>query len=484
MRRTFAIVLLLISGVLISGCAPEATPWIPTETPQEADHEDIDADEHNDDHATSDDHSDDLGEPDVRFTLLTGGGTGKLIFVGVGGAIDGLENPTLTAEPGDVVEITLINGDKIEHDLLIDELGVHTEHLQELDSQSTVTFKVEEEAEYAYYGSVPGHRQAGMVGTLRVGQPQSLAATAASIVRNPADLPAPVGDRSPRTVAVDLLAQELEGQLADGTTYTYYTFNGQVPGPMIRVRVGDTVELTLTNATASSLSHSIDLHAVNGPGGGAVYTQTAPGDTHAFSFKALNPGVYVYHCATPSVPHHIASGMYGLIVVEPEGGLPPVDKEFYVMQGEIYSEQTFGTLGHLDFSMPKLLDETPEYFVFNGAAGALTSDENALRAEVGDTVRIFVGMGGPNFTSSFHVIGEIFDRVYPFGSMTSPAITNVQTISVAPGGAWIVEFKLEVPGRYILVDHALSRLERGLVGFLYAEGEDVPEIFAEQEPGS
>ncbi|TFH35003.1 MAG: nitrite reductase, copper-containing, partial [Anaerolineales bacterium] len=455
---------------------PEVTPWIPTATPQEV----VDAAMP----AAADDHSEDLGVPDVRYTLLTGGGTGKLIFVGVGGDIDGLENPTLTAEPGDVVEITLINGDKIEHDLLIEELGVHSEPLQELDAQSTVTFKVEEEAEYAYFCSIPGHRQAGMVGTLRVGQPQSAAATAPSIVRNPADLPAPVGDRPPQTIAVDLLAQELEGQLADGTTYSYYTFNGQVPGPMIRVRVGDTVELTLTNATASSLSHSIDLHAVNGPGGGAVYTQTAPGDTHAFSFKALNPGVYVYHCATPSVPHHIASGMYGLIVVEPEGGLPLVDKEFYVMQGEIYTEQAFGTLGHLDFSMQKLLNETPEYFVFNGAAGALTSDENALRAEVGDTVRIFVGVGGPNFTSSFHVIGEIFDRVYPFGSMTSPALTDVQTISVAPGGAWIVEFKLEVPGRYILVDHALSRLERGLAGFLYAEGEDAPEIFAELTPGT
>jgi nitrite reductase (NO-forming) len=481
--------MLLLLALLITGCAPEVTPWIPTETPEEVVHDEMEEAVHDemseeDEHASSDEHSEDLGEPDVRYTLVTGGGTGKLVYIGQGGDIDGVENPTLTAEPGDVVEITLINGDKIEHDLLIDELGVHSAHLQELDSQSVVTFKVEEEAEYVYYCSVPGHRQAGMFGTLRVGNPQSIAATAPSIVRNPAEVPAPIGDRAPQTVVVDLLAQELEGQLADGTTYTYFTFNGQVPGPMLRVRVGDTVELKLTNATASSLSHSIDLHAVNGPGGGAVYTQTAPGDTHAFSFKALNPGVYVYHCATPSVAHHIASGMYGLIVVEPEGGLPPVDKEFYVMQGEIYTEQPFGTPGHLDFSMQDLLDETPEYFVFNGAAGALTSDENALRAEVGDTVRIFMGVGGPNFTSAFHVIGEIFDRAYPFASLTSPPLTDVQTATVPPGGAWVVEFKLDVPGRYILVDHALSRLERGLVGFLYAEGEDSPDIFAELEPGT
>jgi nitrite reductase (NO-forming) len=479
--RNWFLAAVLLSSLLIAGCAPEVTPWVQTTTPQEAPLQD--AAMSNADHASGD-QGEALGEPDVRYTLVTGGGTGKLVYIGQGGDIDGIENPTLIAEPGDVVEITLINGDKIEHDLAIDELAVHSDSVQDLDSQSIVTFKVEEEAEYAYYCTIPGHRQAGMVGVLRVGQPQSVAATAPSVVRNPADLPTPVGDRSPLTVKVDLLAQELEGQLADGTTYTYYTFNGQVPGPMIRVRVGDTVEIKLTNATASSLSHSIDLHAVNGPGGGAVYTQTAPGDTHAFAFKALNPGVYVYHCATPSVPHHIASGMYGLIVVEPEGGLPPVDKEFYVMQGEIYTEQPLGTLGHLDFNMQKLLDETPEYFVFNGAAGALTSDENALHAEVGDTVRIFIGVGGPNFTSSFHVIGEIFDRVYPFGSMSSPALTDVQTISVAPGGAWIVEFKLEVPGRYILVDHALSRLERGLAGFLYAEGEDAPEIFAELTPSS
>ncbi len=198
-----------------------------------------------------------------------------------------------------------------------------------------------------------------------------------------------------------------------------------------------------------------------------------------FTFQALNPGVYVYHCATPSVAHHIANGMYGLIVVEPEGGLPPVDREFYVMQGEIYTEQPFGSQGQLDFSMTKMLNETPEYFVFNGSAGALASEENALRAEVGETVRIYIGVGGPNFTSSFHVIGEIFDRAYSFASFTSPPITDVQTVSVPPGGAWVVEFKLDVPGRYILVDHALSRLERGLVGFLFAEGEEDPSIFKE-----
>ncbi|GAB4476146.1 MAG: hypothetical protein Kow00124_17930 [Anaerolineae bacterium] len=417
-------------------------------------------------------------QPDVTYTLKTGDGMGMLVFTGVGGEIDGVVNPTLTADPGDVVQITLINGDAIMHDLTIDEFGVKTPELTALDEQAAITFTVTEAGEYVYYCSVPGHRQAGMWGTLVVGEPViAEPATGENIVRNPAEVPLPVGDREPQNVRVDLVAEEIVGQLADGTTMTYFTFNGAVPGPMLRVRVGDTVDLYLQNRTSSAFPHSIDLHAVTGPGGGAVFTSTQPGQETHFTFQALNPGLYVYHCATPSVAHHIANGMYGLILVEPEGGLPPVDREFYVMQGEIYTVQPFGTQGQLDFSHEKLLAETPEYFVFNGAAGALTLDENALRANVGETVRIFFGVGGPNFISSFHVIGEIFDRVYDQASLTSPPLTDVQTTLVPPGGATMVEFTLQVPGRYILVDHALSRLERGLAGYLYAEGEDNPTVF-------
>jgi nitrite reductase (NO-forming) len=297
-------------------------------------------------------------------------------------------------------------------------------------------------------------------------------------IRNPADLPAPIGSREPQTIKVSLTAKEVTTQLADGVSYTFFTFDGQIPGPMIRGRVGDTFEITLRNDKSSTMPHSIDLHAVNGPGGGAIYTQTNPDGTTTFSFKALNPGIYVYHCATPSVAHHIQSGMYGMILIEPEGGLPKVDKEFYVMQGEVYTDFPFGTKGHMNFSNEKMLNETPEYFIFNGAAGALTRDEFALRAKVGDTVRIFFGVGGPNATSSFHVIGEIFDRVYDQGSLTSQPQTNVQTTGVPPGAATMVEFTLNVPGRYILVDHALSRLERGLAGYLYAEGDTDNTLFA------
>ena len=300
--------------------------------------------------------------------------------------------------------------------------------------------------------------------------------TGADIVRNPTDLPAPLAAREPQIVRVDLEAIEVEGQLADGTTYTYWTFNGAVPGPFIRVRVGDTLEVHMKNSTSSTMNHSVDFHAVTGPGGGAVMTQTEPGKETMFTAKAIAPGLFVYHCATPMVANHISNGMYGLILVEPEGGLPPVDREFYVMQGDIYTTGKFGEQGHQATDIDKLLNEDPEYLVFNGAVGALTT-QKPLKANVGETIRIFFGVGGPNFMSSFHVIGEIFDRVYDQASLTSAPLTNVQTTIVPPGGATMVEFKLEVPGRYILVDHALSRLQHGLAGFLIVEGPANPEIF-------
>ena len=265
-----------------------------------------------------------------------------------------------------------------------------------------------------------------------------------------------------------------------GSSYRYWTFDNKVPGPFLRIRVGDTVTVNLKNREDSVNIHSIDFHSVTGPGGGAAVTQVAPGQTKSFTFKALNPGVFVYHCATPMVAHHISNGMYGLILVEPEGGLPKVDKEFYVMQGELYTAQKHGSSGLQEFSLDKLLDEKPEHLMFNGSMDALTKTFK-MEADVGDTVRIFFGVGGPNLTSSFHVIGEIFDRVYDLASLTSPPLKDVQTTLVPPGGATVVEFKVDYPGKYILVDHALSRLEKGLAGFLHVNGEADPAIFQTDE---
>lgn len=300
--------------------------------------------------------------------------------------------------------------------------------------------------------------------------------TGADIVHDPADLPGPIGNRAPTTVRIELEAIEMEGQLANGVTFTYWTFNRTVPGPFYRVKVGDTLEVHMKNNTSSAMNHSVDFHAVTGPGGGAVMTQTLPGQETMFTAKAINPGLFVYHCATPMVANHITNGMYGLILVEPEGGLAPVDREFYVMQGELYTIGAFGDQGKQTTDVEKLLNEQPDYFVLNGAVGALT-EQKPLKARVGETVRIFFGVGGPNFTSSFHVIGEIFDRVYDQASLTSAPLTDVQTTLVPSGGATMIEFHLEVPGRYILLDHALSRLQRGLAGYLIVEGPEAPEIY-------
>ena len=547
-----------------------------------------------------------------EYVLTTEMKDGNLIFLGVSDEINGMANPTLRANAGDTITVTLINGGMGQHDITFPEIKEGTKALKEKGEEASVTFKIPNvHGEMEYFDSVANHAELGMRGVLIVGigeqlsvssaqssgDPLVLAAfqkgacgschtidgipnavgviapnlsdvhlsalkhfdsgsytgkattaeeyihesildpnlyiapkcptgactpnvmpatlkdilttdeinsivkyldglpagaygtvdaaapvasqaptTGADIVRDPTDLPAPLEVREPTTVRIDLEAVEVVGQLADGTTFTYWTFNKQVPGPFFRVRVGDTVEVHFKNNAASSMNHSVDFHAVTGPGGGAVFTSTPPGQETVFTFKALIPGLFVYHCATPMVAEHISNGMYGMILVEPEGGLAKVDREFYVMQGEIYTSGDFGAQGMQMPDVTKLLNETPDYYVLNGAVGALTTD-HPLKANVGETVRIFFGVGGPNKTSSFHVIGEIFDRVYNQASLTSDPLTDVQTTIVPPGGATMVEFGLQVPGRYILVDHALSRLQRGLAGYLIVEGPEAPDIF-------
>jgi nitrite reductase (NO-forming) len=479
-KKVIPFIAVLVSSLILSGCFPESPEQKDARATLAVLSEEFDALQAEVSPQSITTMGENLPDPDVSYTLTTGQDGDKLVFYGVGGEIDGNVNPVLTADPGDIVQITLINGMPVEHDLKIDEFNVSTGSVVNQGDQRIIKFQVEQDGLYYYYCSIPGHRVAGMEGLIQVGEAGvAMGEQGESIVRNPSDLPGPIGDRGPTLVQVELTAQEVVGQLAEGVTMTYFTFNGKVPGPFIRARVGDTIELTLKNEASSAFIHSIDLHAVNGPGGGAVYTSVEPGESKTFTFKALTPGIFIYHCATPSIPHHISNGMYGMILIEPEGGLPEVDHEFYVMQGEIYTVEPFGTLGHVTHDPDKMSHEQPEYYVFNGAAGALTTEENALHANVGETVRIYFGVGGPNKTSSFHMIGEIFDKVYPFGSLTSVPFTDVQTITVAPGGAWAVEIKLDVPGRYILVDHALSRLERGLVGFLFVDGEDQPDIFHE-----
>ncbi len=299
-------------------------------------------------------------------------------------------------------------------------------------------------------------------------QEEALSGTEEAVLTRAPHVPPPIARDYPTRVVVNLESQELVLPLSDGVDYTFWTFGGSVPGNFIRVREGDVVEFHLANRPDSRMPHNIDLHAVTGPGGGATSSFVSPGQTATFVFTALNPGLYVYHCATAPVGMHIANGMYGLILVEPAGGLPPVDREYYVMQGEFYTAGTYGEPGLQPFDMEKALREDPDYVVFNGAVGALMGD-NALTANVGETVRLFVGNGGPNLISSFHVIGEIFDRVYV---EAGTAINeNVQTTLVPAGGAAIVEFETQVPGDFLLVDHAIFRaFNKGALGILAVSG--------------
>ena len=303
-----------------------------------------------------------------------------------------------------------------------------------------------------------------------------------AVLTSPPLVPPPTNRDYPAKVIVNLEVRELELPIAEGVTYTMWTFGGTVPGSFIRVRQGDTVEFHLHNHPDSKMPHNIDLHGVTGPGGGAASTFTAPGHSSQFTFKALNQGLYVYHCATAPVGMHVANGMYGLILVEPPEGMPPVDKEFYVMQGDFYTVGKYREKGHQAFDMQKAIDENATYVLFNGSEGALVGD-NAIKASVGDNVRLYVGNGGPNLVSSFHLIGEIFDKVWYEGGTRYQE--NVQTTLIPAGGAMIADFHLEVPGGYVLVDHSIFRaFNKGALGILQVDGPENLAIYSGKEVDS
>jgi len=303
-----------------------------------------------------------------------------------------------------------------------------------------------------------------------------------AVLTSPPLVPPPVNRFFPAKVIVELEVIEKEMPISEGVTYTFWTFGGTVPGSFIRVRQGDTVEFHLKNNPNNKMPHNIDLHGVTGPGGGAASSFTAPGHESQFTFKALNQGLYVYHCATAPVGMHVGNGMYGLILIEPPEGLAPVDHEYYVMQGDFYTTGKYREKGHQPFDMEKAIDEKPTYVVFNGGEGSLTGDK-ALAAKTNETVRIFVGNGGPNLVSSFHVIGEIFDTVRPEGGTVEQH--NVQTTLVPAGGAAMVEFHTEVPGSYVLVDHSIFRaFNKGALAILKVDGPENKAIYSGKEVDS
>ncbi|MDO9267501.1 MAG: copper-containing nitrite reductase [Methylobacter sp.] len=370
-----------------------------------------------------------------------------------------------------------------------------TQNKAELEKYAAV------QAEKAKHKSMPAEKMAEHTGG---GMEHSMSMPAESadsdqsgmdeIGRRADDLPAPLNRTQSQLINIDLYTDELVAEMMPGVTYEYWTYNGKVPGPFIRVRAGDQVEIHLNHgkpgtagaahsehtstehAAAGHEAHSIDLHAVVGPGGGTPLTQVGQGKQKSFRFKAAHPGIYVYHCGTSHVPTHVANGMYGMILVEPEQGLAKVDREFYVMQGDFYTSGKYGDKGLQAFSKEKMLAEKPDYFLFNGRVNSL-SGERALKAKVGEKIRLFVGVGS-HIAANFHIIGAIFDSLYPEGAIMNPPLKNVQTTVIAPGSAVMIEFTAEVPGKYLLVDHSLTRaIDKGALAELIIEGPAQPELY-------
>lgn len=415
---------------------------------------------------------------------------------------------TLQVQVGQPVRLILDNHGSMQHNLQVE--GREERAVASAGQTASQTLSFDAPGEYTFVCTIPGHKEAGMRGKLVVGQgsprdPEiargahqpgatsqshhslestkpAAAAPSAEVRPLPANLDRlplpqvapPVNRSQPATVKVELETKEVTALLADGIAYRFWTFNGTVPGPMIRVRQGDTVELQLSNLPGTQASHSINLHAVSGPGGGAWATQVEPGKDGTIRFQATRPGFYVYHCMTAPVGQHVANGMYGMIVVEPPQGLPPVDHEWYLMEGDFYLQGDRDQPGLRDFSMDKLLAETPDYVVFNGSVGSLAG-QRALHARVGETARIFFGVGGPAMDSAFHVVGGIFDKLYPEGA--TEALTNVQTTLVPPGDAMMAELKFDAPGHYMIEDHHITRLQKGAMAEIEIDGPEQPDVF-------
>ncbi|MDA8382246.1 MAG: copper-containing nitrite reductase [Betaproteobacteria bacterium] len=302
----------------------------------------------------------------------------------------------------------------------------------------------------------------------------------ARVTADPTNIPPPITRRRPAVVPVLLEAKEVLGEIENGVFFKFMTYNGQVPGPFIRVREGDTVELTVRNPTQNTQTHNVDMHAVMGPGGGALATLTHPGEEAHLRFKATYPGAFIYHCAVSNMDMHISSGMFGMILVEPKKGLPHVDHEFYLGQHEIYTDKPAGTLGYHGFNVDAMVEEQPNYVLFNGAKDALTATGfGPMKVKTGETARVFLVVGGPNLSSSFHAIGNVWHELWPEGQTRNPAHRYIQTYPVPPGSTVLATLRFPVPGVVKLVDHALTRVvHKGCLAVIEAEGPEVPSTFA------
>jgi nitrite reductase (NO-forming) len=423
--------------------------------------------------------------PPVTFELkafVTG-------FVGVGGSINGVKDPTLAVAWGDHVTLTLVDGEQMQHDVYVDGYNVQSSWVNTPGASTNVTFQATMQGTFDYYCTFPGHRQNGMQGLLIVGAATNPIGPEANLTtpwisHDPAAIPPPITRTSSATVNIYLHAVEETAEIEKGASYTYWTYNGTVPGPFLRVRVNDTVVVHFYNDPTSTMDHSLDFHAVTGPGGGAAATQTAPGHWSNFTFLAMTPGLFVYHCGTPNIPTHIANGMFGMMLVQPAQGLPPVTHEFYLMESELYLTWPIHTLGNQLFNGTALLDDQPTYVVFGGRYDAY-SGVRQLNVSVNDTVRIFFGEAGPNLYSAFHMIGSMFDTTWLYGDLMDPPMHNLQTVPVPPGSTAMMEFQAMYPGNYPLVDHQIANaIDKGAYAVLNVTGWANSSIFHRGVPSA
>jgi len=309
--------------------------------------------------------------------------------------------------------------------------------------------------------------------------PSPGAAKTNRVAKDPTDIPGPIKRRTPKTHHITLEAKEVVAEIEPGVQFKFMTFNGTVPGPMLRVRQGDTVNLTLKNNSKNQAIHNVDMHCVYGTGGGAKATFCPPGGSASFTFQAQYPGAFIYHCAVPKLDYHISSGMYGMIVVEPPEGLPEVDREFYFGQNEIYTDKPGGENGHHRFNFDSMKAENPSYVLLNGGKQAISEKRyGAVQAKTGETARVFMVTGGPNLTSSFHPIGNVWTKAWREGAVLSQPERYVQTCQVAPGSCGVFEMEFPVPEDVFLVDHALTRFaSKGTLGVIHVEGPEKPNLF-------
>jgi nitrite reductase (NO-forming) len=259
------------------------------------------------------------------------------------------------------------------------------------------------------------------------------------------------------SVHLDMTEKNVE--IAPGKVVRVWTFGDQVPGPVIRVRVGDTVKTTITNS--GTLPHSIDFHAARiAPD--RAFRDVAPGESFTFNFTATSPGVFMYHCGTAPVVHHIANGMYGMIIVEPEEGLPPVDRELAFVQSEFYVSDTPG----MPADNEKLMTAIPDVVAFNGYAAQYK--DNPIVVRKGERIRAFVLAAGPNTWSAFHVVGTIMDRVWIDGNPANEQV-GLQSLNLSASQGAIAEFRLDEEGTYPFVTHDFTNAAKGAVGLLRTE---------------